>query len=134
MGRQKLSCGAEDFEHLGFGLADAKAAQGVAWKIHGHEGMSTFSTQQQAGAALDDREERLVSSPLGLATALGPKNCSANRIGYHLKRTVARRTFIEAHGDICAQVLLDLDGALGAEFQPRAIDMRLENAGAVINL
>ena len=49
----------------------------------------------------------------------------------HFGGRVARRADVEHHGDVRAEVLLDLDGPLGGEFQRRAVDVGAEGGAAV---
>ena len=120
-------------QHLLGRLADAEPAQRIAGKIKPDQGGCTLGPQFHVGAALHDGEQGLVRAALGVAAALRPVNGSPHRFTQILRPHVGRWAFIQAHGDVRAEVFLNGDGALRAELQRGAVDVRLEHRCPVVD-
>ena len=83
------------------------------------------------GAPLDDPEERLVGAGVGGLAALGPGDGAVDGPGDRIFVGGQGRAVVEAHGDVGAEGLLNLDRALGGQLQKPAVEVRAEGRAAV---
>ena len=107
-------------------FAHAEPAERVTGEVHRDQFPRAFSAEVEVQPALHDGELRLVGSRVVPLAALGPQDRSRDR-GPHLRRVgVGRRALVEYHRDVRAEVLLNLDGSFGREFERGAVDVASE--------
>lgn len=97
------------------GFANADASDGVSSAIVGADELKAFLAQVGVDAALDDPEDTLSGS--GGAEISGEPEVGEPHgvFGFGAGAGVGRAD-IESHGDVHAELTLDLDAALGSEF------------------
>ena len=117
--------------HLRFGLAHSQAADGVAGEVKGREEVGAGLAQIGEDAALHDAEQRLVRPRVGCFAALCPTmrarqglfiGCPVQGIG----------TFVQYHGDVRAERLLDRHDALRREAVQAAVDMAAKGHAVIV--
>ncbi len=112
-------------EH-GLLLAHRKAPGGVAGQIQFAQILGREAAQRPGHTALHDSEESRTLSPLSVSAPPCPPGGSGG-CGLHLPFAgSARNKFVEGHGDVHPEVLLNGHGPLGAQKHLRAVHWRAE--------
>jgi hypothetical protein len=126
-------------QHLGLGLADADAADGVAREVERRERLGRLPPQVVEGRALRDREDMVARGEepalrRDLLAALRPAKAAraGERAGVALDRP--GRALVEHHRDVGAEVRLDAHHFLGPEEQLGAVEVGLERDAVVADL
>src|SRR5579884_865577 len=96
--------------------------------------MGTTAAQLQIGAALHNGEQRLIGPSVRRTAALGPANRAFDGDAQIIRRCAVRRTLIQAHGDVRAEVFLDGNSAFGCQLHQRTIDVRTKHGGMIVDL
>ena len=99
------------------------------------ERLHALRAQRREDAALHDAEQA-VARPLaeGALAAFGPFHRQPHRDGGRRLLDRPARAFVERHGDVGVEQLLDLDRALGRQPMLRAVDRRAEGDAVGIEL
>ena len=99
------------------------------------ERLHAFGAQRGIDAALHDAEQA-VARPLGegALAAFGPFHRQPHRGGGRRLLDRPARAFVERHGDVGVQELLDLDRALRRQPMLRAVDRRAEGDAVGVEL
>ena len=122
-------------QHLRLRLADRQAADRVA--VEADRGQRARALDPEVGldAALDDAEDR--PPRLGAERrlrALRPAQRQPHRALGLVARARQADAFVELHLDVGAEQALDLHRPLRRQFVARAVDMRLEDDAALVEL
>ncbi len=86
-------------------------------------------------AALDDAEDAVARTLAERrARARGPAHRERHRAARRVLRRREGRAFVERHGDVGIEEMLDLDRALGRQAMLAAVEMRAEDDAALVDL
>ena len=106
-------------------FADREAADGVAVEADVDQALDRRRAQLRMDAALDDAEQRVRAIPCAFRPC-GPAHRQFHRLPrFRLGRRI-RRAFVEHHGDVGSEHLLDAHRLLGREEQAIAVERRGE--------
>src|SRR6185437_10208444 len=115
--------------------ADREPAHRVAVEADIAQPLAAFHAQRRIDAALYDAEQAVARAiPEGAAAALGPLHRESHRVGGGGFLDWPGRAFVERHGDVGVEQMLDLDRALGREAMLAAVDRRAEGDAVGIEL
>ena len=117
-------------------LADCEPADGVALEFHRGHHPRAFRPQRRHVAALHDAEQGTawLGEFEGALGAFGPAQRQAHRPLDLCRLGRQTHAFVELHGDVGAEQILDLDGALRRQLDGGAIDVRAEYDAAFVDL
>ena len=110
-------------KHFGFGFADADAADGVAIKFEGNEGLGAFFAEVGSDAPLNDAKDHLTGSTGLFAAFGGPAHGAFDGGAKFAGSAGVGRAIIEDHGDVGTEFALDLHGFFGTEKKKRAVEV-----------
>jgi hypothetical protein len=82
---------------------------------------------------LDDAEEPLaVRGRLGLATPTRPRNGPLDGLLHDARGSGQGGALVQGHDDVCAELVLNMDGILRVEPKAGSIDVRFEGDAIIV--
>jgi len=131
-GREQLRGPGGRLEHQRTLLADRKPAERMAVKVELCDLDDRAAAELRIGCALRDPEHELPVRARGGALPLGPQRRAPHGLLERSARHVDRRTDVEAHRDVRAQLGLDVGDELRGEPRGRTVVDRSERHAVVV--
>ena len=126
-------------------LTDCDPPDGIPGQVTCRHFCQGSFTQGLVGASLNNPEQGLlITSRMRFDAPMQPRGCAIHRHGQPSRMRIgmsvivtavcdAGGTIIKGHDDVCTEIVLDFDGSLGSQLNPRTIDDRLKDDTLIIN-
>ncbi len=123
--------GVEDAVHLPVRFPYGESPDGEPGKIHFCETTGAVNALFRVDRSLNDAEEELVLSRVRLPAAARPLQRPLHRPQRGFRRGGIGNTFVETHGNVAAELLLNRDGTLWRQEVEAAVEMGAESDALV---